>query len=159
MRRGAKFLLRYLAAVGGTVLLLPVLDFVLQPSGSQIMRWSIKLPRTRDPRLVGAWSGMRLVMDKAEPRTLVSTFRADGTGSFSHNGSEGVPIEWGTEAGVLYTRRMATDAWSGTSHPYALSGDGKNVSFQKCRLFDLVAPTMSRRSAAQTQSAGKNAGS
>jgi hypothetical protein len=83
----------------------------------------IKVPRTKDPRLVGTWRGTWKFLDEKAARYRETTFRSDGTGSFSEEHRHNMPFDWGTEDGVLYTRRMATDAWSRRRIPYKLSKD------------------------------------
>jgi hypothetical protein len=101
--------------------------------------YRIKLPRSRDADLVGTWRGNWVFFD--EPRTTTVTFRSDGTGQSSQRAG---PFDWGTEDGVLYTRRMATDAWSGTRRTYRIAPDRGSVAFSKSGMFDLVTREMTR---------------
>lgn len=104
----------------------------------------IKLPRPRDPNLVGTWSGEDKRLGPEMNLRVTTTFRADGTGSYSLNGDDRNKFDWGTEGGTLYTRRMATDAWSGRAHTYRISADGRSAEFVTNRPFETVAPRMVR---------------
>jgi|GEM_PF-6128200 len=109
----------------------------------ELDKWSIKLPREHDSALVGTWQNRKSAIASEDPPILVSTtFNADGTGSFLMHDGYHPPFEWGTENGVLYTRRMATDAWSGSHWPYRLQGN--QITFQGAKGILLVAPTMTR---------------
>jgi hypothetical protein len=106
--------------------------------------WLIKLPRTRDSRLVGTWKGTWRLMDDPELRPRVTTLRNDGTGECVDHSDIRTVFEWGTEDGRIYTRRMATDAWSGRSHAYKFSADDRNVWFSPYRMFDTFSSEMHR---------------
>ena len=83
-------------------------------------------------------------MDEPEIRIRVTQLRSDGTGLTYSDGKLKAGFEWGTEGGILYTRRMAVDAWSGSSHEYHLSADGRRADFSKVAMFDLVSAEMHR---------------
>lgn len=121
--------------------------FLLDPEAWQSLL--IKLPRTHDRRIVGTWRGTLPSPGDPVPRTRTTLFRADGTGTFELTGPPGKPglsfkFQWGTEGGVLYTKRMATDSWSATNRKYSVSTDGNTLSFSKGGRFDVVTTTMKR---------------
>lgn len=107
--------------------------------------WRIKLPATRDLRLVGKWQGAWKFLDEPEPRSRTTILRPDGVGECWDGDRLMTGFSWGTESGVLYTRRMAVDAWSATSHAYAIGPNGRSIEFAKVRMFDLVAQMMDLR--------------
>jgi hypothetical protein len=109
-------------------------------------QWAIKLPRMGDHRIVGEWKGTWKLSDDPEPRHRITTFRPDGTGVWTdpERGFH-LTFDWGTENGVIFTKRMATDAWSGTNRLYSLSPNKQTIQFSKARTFDLVCKTMTRQ--------------
>ena len=119
---------------------------VLVPyEGSPLKRALIKLPKARDSRLVGTWSGSWQFLDELPLRSRVTELRSDGFGSTKDDGRPRGSFEWGTENGVLFTRRRAVDSWAGEQHAYVLSPDRKSVSFSGVSMFSLVASRMNRR--------------
>jgi hypothetical protein len=134
-----------LVAALGVVAMLPCTLDLLAWSGSPIRKLMIKVPRTRDARLVGTWRGTWRFLDEPNLRPKVTEFRSEGTGWFSL-GEYHYPFEWGTEDGVLYTRRMATDSWSARHFRYGFSTDQKTVQFVGAGpMFDLVCAEMHRQ--------------
>jgi hypothetical protein len=119
---------------------------LLSPLYMDVDYFLIKVPRTKDPRLVGTWRGTWKFLDEKAARYRETTFRSDGTGSFSEEHRHNMPFDWGTEDGVLYTRRMATDAWSRRRIPYKLSKDA--AEFKGVKMFDLVTAKMKRQATA-----------
>ena len=102
----------------------------------------IKLPHTRDTRLVGQW---RTSPSGSTTYCRAVLLTADGNGKCFH-GKDGAwwPFAWGTAGGVLYTGAMIVDAFQGERHPYTLSSDGKGLTIGYGHMF-LVAPTMNRQ--------------
>ena len=84
--------------------------------------WLIRVPSTRDPRLVGSWSG---VWSNGN-RTIV--LNADGTGIEVDRGK----LQWGTQHGTLYMKcRSAGEGWDGFSSFYGVATSGHTVEFWK----------------------------
>ncbi|MDR3689541.1 MAG: hypothetical protein P4L46_09195 [Fimbriimonas sp.] len=137
---------RMRTAIIGGVLLVPVGFAVLVGGdGNLAAYWLIKLPRSRDARLVGTWQGIKHTTDGSKIRTVETVFQANGKGISSIDDVYRVSFDWGVEGGVLYTRRMATDAWSASSHPYTLSADRQTAGFKHIRMFDFVCADMKRK--------------
>ncbi|HLK13661.1 MAG TPA: hypothetical protein VKT78_02550 [Fimbriimonadaceae bacterium] len=133
-------------ALVGAILIVAFCFLLFEGPGGRWAWLILTPPGTRDPRLVGVWTGTWHFLEEPEPRSKVTVFRADGTGTYSDEGRYQTPFEWGTRAGVLYTRRMATDAWSGRKLPYELSPDGKALHFRGARkMFDLVTEDMHKQ--------------
>ena len=114
-------------------------------AGFWIHKWTIKLPQTRDLRLVGQWTGTWTLSDDPTPRLRITTFRANGTGEWT-DPSRGfhLPFEWGTEKGVLYTRRLATDWWTGEQRGYSITPGRSEIKYTYARTFDPVCTSMKR---------------
>jgi len=133
------------AIVAATMTILFTCDITFLGAGGWVAYYRIKLPRGHDASLLGTWKGTWRVMDEQTIQSRVTVFRADGTGQWSDNARFRMPFDWGTEEGVLYTRRMATDAWSGRRHRYRFSSDKNGVHFDGQRMFDLVSSDMRRQ--------------
>lgn len=141
MRRSGKIGIAIIVAL---VLLCPLMIYTWHPE-SLLDPYLIKLPHTRDPRLFGTWHGPWRFMDEPQARGRTTIFREDGTGLSVEDGERyGPKFTWGTEDGVLFTKRVETDAWVGTNRGYSLSADGQALKFSKARMFDLVAKEMKR---------------
>lgn len=110
--------------------------------GAANFAWLVKLPQTRDARLVGKWQGHAKDPWGGPPDDLTLTLSPDGKAGYALKNDPTTKCEWGTEDGLLYFREFSVDAWGGSTFPYKLSGDGRVASFSGIEEFGPVAPEM-----------------
>lgn len=81
--------------------------------------WTLRIPPTRDARLLGEWYWAPTLEIEQE-----MILNADGTG----HGAWG-PIEWGTADDRLHLRIRSNGGWYGKSSLYTLSPDQHTLTF------------------------------
>ncbi len=83
------------------------------------------LPSEHDPNLVGAWDGhFYNYYSNNRPDQKVYFF-ADGTGTSQGRGR----FWWGSQAGEIHVKYIATDYWANRSYPYQIDASTHRVTF------------------------------